>query len=70
LKRPETPKDNWKFSTGDLKERERWEDYLKYYDEQLTRLLKIMLLSMLFLLMIKVLHVILLQKPFGKKCKN
>ncbi len=28
LKRPETPEDNWKFSTGDLKEHERWEDYI------------------------------------------
>lgn len=37
LKRLENPEDNWKFSTGDLKERERWEDYMKYYEEAINR---------------------------------
>lgn len=37
LKRLETPEDNWKFSTGDLKERERWDDYMKYYEEAINR---------------------------------
>ena len=30
LKRLEQAEDQWKFSTGDLKERERWDDYMKY----------------------------------------
>ena len=33
LKRLEQPEDNWKFSVGDLQERERWDDYMKYYEE-------------------------------------
>jgi PPK2 family polyphosphate:nucleotide phosphotransferase len=33
LRRLEKPKHNWKFSPGDLKERELWDDYLKYYGE-------------------------------------
>ncbi len=37
LKRLETPEDNWKFSTGDLKERERWDDYMKYYEEAINK---------------------------------
>lgn len=37
LKRLETPEDNWKFSTGDLKERERWDDYIKYYEEAINK---------------------------------
>ena len=37
LKRIENPEDNWKFSTGDLKERERWEDYMKYYEEAINK---------------------------------
>ena len=37
LKRLENPKDNWKFSTGDLKERERWDDYMKYYEEAINK---------------------------------
>jgi PPK2 family polyphosphate:nucleotide phosphotransferase len=36
LKRLENPEDNWKFSTGDLKERERWDDYMKYYEEAIN----------------------------------
>jgi PPK2 family polyphosphate:nucleotide phosphotransferase len=37
LNRLETPEDNWKFSVGDLKERERWDDYMKYYEEAINR---------------------------------
>ena len=36
LKRLENPEDNWKFSTGDLKERERWDDYMAYYEEAIN----------------------------------
>ena len=36
LKRLENGEDNWKFSTGDLKERERWDDYMKYYEEAIN----------------------------------
>ena len=37
LKRLESPEDNWKFSTGDLKERERWDEYMKYYEEAINK---------------------------------
>ena len=37
LKRLENPEDNWKFSAGDLKERERWDDYMKYYEEVINK---------------------------------
>jgi PPK2 family polyphosphate:nucleotide phosphotransferase len=37
LNRLESPEDNWKFSTGDLKERERWEDYMKFYQEAINK---------------------------------
>jgi PPK2 family polyphosphate:nucleotide phosphotransferase len=37
LKRLETEEDQWKFSTGDLKERERWDDYMKYYEEAINK---------------------------------
>jgi PPK2 family polyphosphate:nucleotide phosphotransferase len=40
LNRLETPEDNWKFSTGDLKERERWEDYMNYYEEAINKTAK------------------------------
>jgi PPK2 family polyphosphate:nucleotide phosphotransferase len=40
LKRLEQPEDNWKFSTGDLKERERWDDYMKYYEEAINKTAK------------------------------
>jgi PPK2 family polyphosphate:nucleotide phosphotransferase len=40
LKRLETPEDNWKFSTGDLKERERWDDYMTYYEEAINKTAK------------------------------
>lgn len=37
LKRLESGEDNWKFSVGDLKERERWDDYMKYYEEAINK---------------------------------
>lgn len=37
LKRLEQPEDQWKFSTSDLKERERWDDYMKYYEEAINQ---------------------------------
>jgi PPK2 family polyphosphate:nucleotide phosphotransferase len=40
LKRLETPEDNWKFSTGDLKEREHWDEYMKYYQEAINKTAK------------------------------
>ena len=36
LNRLESGEDNWKFSVGDLKERERWDDYMKYYEEAIN----------------------------------
>lgn len=36
LKRLENQEDNWKFSTGDLKERALWDDYMKYYEEAIN----------------------------------
>jgi PPK2 family polyphosphate:nucleotide phosphotransferase len=36
LKRLENPEDNWKFSPGDLKEREYWDDYIKYYEQAIN----------------------------------
>lgn len=35
LSRIENPDKNWKFSESDLKEREHWDDYQKYYEETL-----------------------------------
>ena len=32
----ENGEDNWKFSLGDLKERELWGDYIKYYQEAIN----------------------------------
>jgi PPK2 family polyphosphate:nucleotide phosphotransferase len=37
LKRLDNPEDNWKFSPGDLKERDRWDDYMKYYEEAINK---------------------------------
>lgn len=37
LKRLENEEDQWKFSSGDLKERERWDDYMNYYQEILNK---------------------------------
>jgi PPK2 family polyphosphate:nucleotide phosphotransferase len=36
LHRLENPEDNWKFSTGDLKEREHWDEYMQYYEEAIN----------------------------------
>lgn len=33
LERLESPDKHWKFNPGDLKERERWNDYMKAYEE-------------------------------------
>ncbi|CAM2770511.1 PPK2 family polyphosphate kinase [Flavobacterium frigoris] len=37
LRRLEEKKHNWKFSVGDLKERERWDDYMHYYEEAINK---------------------------------
>ncbi|MBK0369067.1 PPK2 family polyphosphate kinase [Flavobacterium agrisoli] len=37
LRRLEEEKHNWKFSPGDLKEREHWEEYMKYYEEAISK---------------------------------
>ncbi|MEO5775976.1 MAG: PPK2 family polyphosphate kinase [Flavobacterium sp.] len=37
LKRLENPEDNWKFSTGDLKERELWDDYIRCYEAAINK---------------------------------
>ena len=37
LKRLENPEDNWKFSVGDLKDRDHWEEYMKYYEEAINK---------------------------------
>ena len=37
LKRLEDEDHQWKFSSGDLKEWERWDDYMKYYEEVLNK---------------------------------
>ena len=37
LRRLETEEHHWKFSPGDLKERERWDDYMKYYEEAINK---------------------------------
>lgn len=36
LERIDNPKKNWKFSVSDLKERERWDDYQKAYEDALS----------------------------------
>lgn len=36
LHRLENPEDNWKFSAGDLKEREHWDEYMQYYEEAIN----------------------------------
>ncbi|WP_445452283.1 PPK2 family polyphosphate kinase [Flavobacterium sp. 25HG05S-40] len=36
LKRLENGEDNWKFSVGDLKERDRWDEYMHYYEEAIN----------------------------------
>ncbi|MEW5676163.1 PPK2 family polyphosphate kinase [Flavobacterium enshiense] len=37
LRRLEEEEHHWKFSPGDLKERDRWEDYMKYYEEAINK---------------------------------
>lgn len=37
LRRLEKEEHNWKFSPSDLKERELWEDYQKYYEEAINK---------------------------------
>ncbi len=37
LDRLENEKKHWKFSAADLKEREHWEDYMKYYEESINK---------------------------------
>lgn len=37
LRRLETEKHNWKFSPGDLKERELWDNYQKCYEDAINR---------------------------------
>ena len=37
LKRLDNIEDNWKFSPSDLKERDRWDDYMKYYEEAINK---------------------------------
>jgi len=37
LRRLEEEEHHWKFSPGDLKERERWDDYTKYYEEAINK---------------------------------
>jgi PPK2 family polyphosphate:nucleotide phosphotransferase len=37
LRRLENEEHQWKFSPGDLKERERWDDYMKYYEEAINK---------------------------------
>ncbi|MCL9808967.1 PPK2 family polyphosphate kinase [Flavobacterium luminosum] len=36
LRRLEEEEHHWKFSPGDLKERERWDDYMRYYEEAIN----------------------------------
>ncbi|GAA4775613.1 MULTISPECIES: PPK2 family polyphosphate kinase [Flavobacterium] len=37
FRRLEEEEHHWKFSPGDLKERERWDDYMKYYEEAINK---------------------------------
>ena len=37
LRRLEEGKHNWKFSTGDLKEREHWDEYMDYYEKAINK---------------------------------
>jgi PPK2 family polyphosphate:nucleotide phosphotransferase len=37
LKRLENEEDNWKFSVGDLQERELWEEYMHCYEEAISK---------------------------------
>jgi PPK2 family polyphosphate:nucleotide phosphotransferase len=37
LERLDDPSKNWKFAVGDLDERDRWDDYMKAYEEALSK---------------------------------
>ncbi|ESU26335.1 hypothetical protein FLJC2902T_28180 [Flavobacterium limnosediminis JC2902] len=37
LRRLEEEEHHWKFSPGDLKERDRWDDYMSYYEEAINK---------------------------------
>jgi PPK2 family polyphosphate:nucleotide phosphotransferase len=37
LRRLDEEKHNWKFSVGDLKEREHWDEYQQYYEEAINK---------------------------------
>ena len=37
LERLDEPSKNWKFQVGDLAERDRWDDYMKAYEQALSR---------------------------------
>lgn len=37
LRRIEKTKHNWKFSASDVEERERWDDYMRFYEETISR---------------------------------
>ena len=37
LRRLQEEEHHWKFSPGDLKERELWDDYMKYYEEAINK---------------------------------
>ncbi|MCV9930994.1 polyphosphate kinase 2 family protein [Flavobacterium sp. LS1R47] len=37
LRRLDKEKHNWKFSVGDLKEREHWDEYQQYYEEAINK---------------------------------
>ena len=37
LRRLEEKEHNWKFSVGDLKERDRWDDYMHYYEDAINK---------------------------------
>ena len=37
LRRLEEEEHHWKFSPGDLKEREHWDDYMRYYEEAINK---------------------------------
>ena len=37
LRRLEEEKHHWKFSPGDLKEREHWDEYMQYYEEVIAK---------------------------------
>lgn len=37
LRRIDKTKHNWKFSASDVEERERWDDYMKFYKKTISR---------------------------------